>query len=539
VILDRRAFLKVFGTNLTAAMLPLEWLRAFEGLDQQVEWPVLDLAVLPQDLQELIGRMPTAAFDADGMLAAWDAGKRTWTPFWVAQTQWNQERRNRSDRLRANRRWGIVLHWFGDRDELDLSLPGYLRGFNSLREIDGYTTRTSAHFLVGDGEEISPVEKIGIIQTQTPDEDGTPFLASHLRVLDRVGHREREQYFVRALYTLGYEEPGIWSLLQEWFDGPFIDVNQSTFALELTGNDFDQPGAELPAQQIANTLAVLRAIMVRYGVQALDILGHSEITLGKPDPGKKFMAQIRYLLGLTALASEDNTWKQLVFGSFLRADGDGWGAARRYFKFVRDFLSAVSRPVQVFEWEGTTHYWNVMEALEGTARRASPDQVVLPLAVDVLRTGDHFLAPLNHEGTDFLAGSSSSRVALVTPGVCLQVQNFAAAHWGKTAVFRHRQPDGAEFVSIYSRLDELGDLRVGETYPLGYRVGHLHSPNSLEHPYLHFSLAYGAAWEKDLSQHPVPPLNAGRAWISERFFNPVVYLRKRMQKALPVDRIPL
>jgi hypothetical protein len=65
------------------------------------------------------------------------------------QTLWNQEHRNSWNRLESNLHWAMVLHWYGDDNGFDRTIEGYLRGFDELRQVANYITRTSSHFLVG------------------------------------------------------------------------------------------------------------------------------------------------------------------------------------------------------------------------------------------------------------------------------------------------------------------------------------------------------------------------------------------------------
>ena len=109
-----------------------------------------------------------------------------------------------------------------------------------------------------------------------------------------------------------------------------------TIAIEIAGHSFDHPQFLPSDQKIANVIALVWALMKRYRIPATHILGHNEITLGKPDPGKKFLALIRYLIGVRALVEADIDSKHLVFGNFLGQEGDPELAVSRYFKFIRD-----------------------------------------------------------------------------------------------------------------------------------------------------------------------------------------------------------
>jgi hypothetical protein len=58
----------------------------------------------------------------------------------------------------------------------------------------------------------------------------------------------------------------------------------------------------------------------------------------KSDPGKKFMAFIRYIIGIYALYAKDEVFFRLVFGNFLNYDQDPWTAVRQYFRSVEIIL---------------------------------------------------------------------------------------------------------------------------------------------------------------------------------------------------------
>ena len=111
-------------------------------------WPILRLDQLPNQVQEILDRVTNLMVTRDGRLYLMDAArhKNGFVP--LARTQWNREHSLISDKLYTSVPWGIVLHWYGDRENYDKTITGYLRGFNSLRDVDGVKTRTSAHFLV-------------------------------------------------------------------------------------------------------------------------------------------------------------------------------------------------------------------------------------------------------------------------------------------------------------------------------------------------------------------------------------------------------
>jgi hypothetical protein len=416
-------------------------------------------------------------------------------------------------------------------------VKGYLRGFNSVRRIADFETRTSAHFLIGDktpATEINNEEDFfGIVQTQMPSPKGVPYLASHLNNY-AVRDFEGDHYFINALYKLGLAEAPIDPVLKDLFEGPKVDPNFRTIAIEITGSDFDNPDHCLPPQKIANVLSVVWALMKRYQVRAIDVLGHNEIQLSNSDPGKKFVGLIRYLLGVKALIEGDAMMRYQVFGSFLGENDIPAEAVTKYFSYVRDYLVLVGLPVDVFEWEAWSKYWFVVDQISDPANLNSVMQVgKFPIQGDSTTPGSWFLDPDNHEGIDiYLAGEgnwmvkSTSGAYLVTNGICTFIGENRGFHHGKMAVFRHRQPDGAELLTIYGHLNAIGDIEVGKAYPAGHRLGSVGGLDDGTHAFLHFSTAYGATWDSYLSHSPNVPLSANAKWVQRHFLHPEEFLMK-------------
>lgn len=535
--LSRRAFLRLAAVSLGARALPDDWAGPFTPV---MEWPRLRLEELPGQLAGVLGRLPRAAVGRDGYLHLLDRRGHSLGRAPLARTLWNREHSTATDRLYTQLPLGIVLHWYGDRENFDRSVPGYLRGFDDLRLVGGEYLRTSAHFLVGEGQPhpaaTAENQAIGILQTQAPDVDGTPFVASHLQQLDYFAHWARQQYFVRALYQLGYADPAVHSILQDMFDGRPVDANMRTLAVEITGHDFEDPAHFPSEQQLANAVSVVWALMARYGVLALDLFGHHEIQLNKADPGKKFMALVRTLIGAKALLEGDPKMSGQVFGPFLKGGRDPEAAVHAYFKFVRDYLALTGTPRAVYEWERASGYWFLVERLPGGASGLQvARETSLPLAGQLASKGFVFLEPDNHEGVDLYletANRHPETVQLAAPGLCLYAGN-ARGHERLTAIFRHRQPDGAEFLTVYGHLGELGSLKIGQAYPPGYRLGAAAREEYHPQGYLHFAVAYGATWDSDLQHRPAVPLNAGESWIRQRYLRPEAFLAERPLRVEP------
>ncbi len=527
-MITRRQFLQLSGLFGGAALLPRGWLRLQPP--PAVPWPTLLVGALPDRQRAILRRLPELEVDQSGIFC-YLPGNSPAVPLPAAQTQWNLEHANRWDRLESGYPWAIVLHWYGDNPDTRQSMSSYLNGFNGLRWIEDYETRTSAHALVGTAHPAYRSGIISILQTQMPYADGTPLVASHLGRLDYLSHSQRQQYFVRALYTLNHQDPSVHSVLQDWFDGPVIDPNMRSLGIELTGRDLDAPGSYPSDQQVANTVALVAALMRRYQVRGSNLLGHNEIAINKPDPGKKLMALMRCMLGALVLTSNDPSLKELLFGQYLGEHGDPERAVRSYFQFGRDFLLLTGHPHQVYEWEAHSGYWELADLLPGSTHTLLPSARIfkLPLPGSQPLEGATFLNPHNHAGVDlYLPASSASAVTdvqLSAPGECLYVGQDRYGHPGYQAIFRHRQLDGAEVLSLYANLNELGALQPGRVYPAGHTVGQLTSGRGQTY-LLHFGIAYGATWELDLQKNPYIPLNASVTWIRQRFMDPLEYLEQ-------------
>jgi len=485
----------------------------------------------------------------DGYLLVHDVDGGSIAQAPLAVTVWNQENSTPADRLYKHMPWGIVLHWYGDRETFERSIKGYLRGFDSLREADGELIRTSAHFLVGDGilsaRNPNGVGEIGILQTQAPAKDGTPYVASHLRPLNYEAHLDRPQYFVRALYQLSYADEAVHSLLQDLYAGPRLDPNMRTVAVEITGFNFDKTDGIPSNQKVANVVSLVWALMKRYRIPALNILGHHEIQLSKADPGKKFMNTIRYLIGVKALLDRDEQMKRLVFGQFLSGgETDCLRAIQRYFKTLRSYLVLVGTPHVNYEWEAESKYWEMCDSLYPCATHLTTiREFCPPFAWEDMVPGNLFLHPENHNGVDiFLRNEQITRSAvqrsarLIAAGECLFVGRSHHCQGGHAAMFRHRQADGAEILSIYSHLKEPAAIKAGNTYPAGYWLGNLDEHVVHQDSYLHFSIAYGASWDIGLNRGPDIPLTAGTSWIRQRYIEPLDYLTKHTRR-LPEEVI--
>lgn len=528
--ISRRAFLKLAACSLAGLGFSAPWEAPTE-----VVTSLLKMEQLPRQLRTILERTPQIELDERGLVYTRDRAGQTPIQAPLVQTEWNQLYHKPWHQLYKTLPWGIVLHWYGDKAGFDRSIPGYLRGFDSLRDVDGQLIRTSAHFVVGDADpldtRVQTGDTIGILQTQMPALDGTPFIASHLQSLDYAGWKAGEQYFVKALDRLSHASPRNHHLLQELYQGLQIDPNLRTIAVEIAGHNFDSPEFMPEAQKTANVLALVMALMRRYQVPARGLLGHHELQLGKADPGKQYLALIRYLVGIKTLLDGDARMWKLVFGPHQAAGEDPQWAVRRYFGFVRGYLALTGTPQNVYTWEGLSGYWLVQDTLPGL-KSGIPlaREFVTPVEGETRMLGDTYLRPVSHAGLDLYSSEiasgrwqSGAAVRLIADGQCLHVARQDAHHHGCQVVFRHRQPDGAEFLSVYGHVEEKTDFTAGIVYPRSARIGQMCEPGEQMHPFLHFGLGYGAAWETALNLRPQVPLNATHTWIRRHFIDPLAY----------------
>lgn len=534
--LSRRDFLKTSAASLAALALPLGQHRL---LPTATSAPHLAFSRLPPQMQAVLAKVPPLSINQRGLLDLMEPDGTTLGSAPLLRTQWNLERATYYERLDTSLPWGIVLHWFGDLPEHNLTVAGYLRGFDGIRPAGNSNGRTSAHFLVGDARPapfVRPEARtFGIVQTQLPDSDGIPFAASHMMGLSD-STLPSDSYFAAAFARLSAEGKGVPNLLTTPEAWRKEDWNYHTLGIEATGSYYELPGNWPDDQQIANLVGLLAALMRRYRIAAENIFGHTELDPDKSDPGKIFMLVLRALLGAYALATPDPLLKTLTFGAWQKLHPDPELAVQAYFTALRDYLLIIARPDQVYAWETLSGCSLLLRNLQGlpapTDQRLQP-----PLLLPTHLSGDVFLVPHHHEGVDLhipsaVAGESLP-VQLAAAGECLFVGDEPGYCPGKAAVFRHLQPDGAHFLTVYAHLTGTADLSAGHTYPAAAPVGHVLRATSSHSAYLHFAIAYGASWEADLHTHTTPLLTTTRQHLLTRYLDPLPFLEQPLPSCTP------
>jgi hypothetical protein len=490
---------------------------------------------LPEFIQEIMRLVPDTAIGRDGVLQFVNGASGTNRNVRSKRTDWNLENTQPYDLLRSDKPWGIVLHWFGDKYAEQQNLDYYLRGFNGKRWFDEFYTSTSAHFLVGENPPTHNrlASTVGIVQTQKPGPEGTPYQAAHIRYLDHEVYESGNHYLVSALDQLYYEDRGVRTLLQDFYTQPGVLAHLQTIAIEITGYDFDNPVNYPGPQKIANVISVVWAIMKRYRIKAIDIMGHFELQLGKPDPGKKLLALIKFLIGIKALIEDDDEMKTLVFSPF-EAAGSPQEQTLAYFSFIRNYLLLTTSPKQIYEWDAWSKYLVTIDVLKGDGINPRIAKgFTFPLAKPYWTPGNRFLEPSNHEGVDLYPNHREvyihgleQNVYLIANGVCIYLGESGEIHDGLLAIFKHRQVDGSEIISYYGHLRKFRNLEVGFEYRAGWAIGTISTPQEPPYGYLHFSIAYGPSWEGYLQHHPKIPIHVDPVWVDRYFIDPMDFLTK-------------
>jgi hypothetical protein len=377
-----------------------------------------------------------------------------------------------------------------------------------------------------------------------------PFVASHLRALDYEAHHARQQYFVRAMYELENQYTGLHSVLTDLYDGSRRDPNYRTIAIEITGSNFDNPGNFPPEQQIANLLGLIWALMKRYNIYLVNLLGHHEIELRKSDPGKQFMAYIRYLMVIMGLVENDPEMKKLIFHPFDQEKSLSISGLR-CIKFTRDHLILVDEPNRVYSWDRLSRFWDMVNLFteiygdSGISGITYPfTRFQLPVRSLVKLKGDIFMEPENHEGVDLFldlnktpfAPATYENVFLAANGECVFTGRGSVCDYGYASIFRHYEPSGGEILTIYGHMYELSNIQTQQYYPAGYRIGSFQRSGPLGEGYLHFAIAYGATWNTVLSKRPILSREIQAKWIQKRYLSPMTYVKGWLSPVSPLHQ---
>ncbi len=339
--MNRRAFLRLSSAgvfSMAARALPSAQVPKLGDRCWAERLPI------PASARRTLGLQPALRMDEHGFLAlASTGGPAEPRRVQVLPTAWNLQKNRPRHRMWDQHAWGVVLHWDGAPTGALRSAAQMVNGLNHSMDIrTGEEVQNSAHFGVGPArltrDPGDPNDPLSVAQLQHPSPDGVPYIASHLR--PEVGKPDWRLGNVHAsLATLRHLR--IRSILTDIYDGVRFDPNYRMLAIEMQGRRYERDfPANMPsAQQMANTLSLIIALMRAYDLGPWDVVGHFELQHDKPDPGKLFIAGMRYLIGLQALTAGPPWLVRRVFGGL-----DETRLAVNYFHDLAAYLRMVSTP---------------------------------------------------------------------------------------------------------------------------------------------------------------------------------------------------
>ncbi len=367
--MNRRSFLRLSSAGVFSvaarALPPAQPLRLGDRL-----WA--EHLPIPAIIRQVLELQPPLLMDEHGYLAL--APADSWTSplrVQVLPTAWNQQKNRLRHRMWDQYSWGVVLHWDGAPTGARRSAAQMVNGLNHSMDIrSGNEVQNSAHFGVGPARLMrdpgSADEPLSVAQFQHPAPDGVPYIASHLR--PEVGKPAWRIGNVHAsLATLRHL--GIRSILTEIYEGVRFDPNYRMLAVEMQGRRYERdfPANMPPAQQMANTLSLIIALMRAYDIGPWDVAGHLELQHDKPDPGKLFIAGTRFLIGLQALTAGQAWLVRRVFGGM-----DDLRLAVDYFHRLGAYLRMVAQPETFIAFDEFFGFTSIFDSLLGIAIGRTP-----------------------------------------------------------------------------------------------------------------------------------------------------------------------
>lgn len=355
--ITRRDFLKFAGLSGLGLLIPG---NVESYIKSRETWPKLN-EDLPSLYNDILLRAPQTDFSELGILRmeTTEYGVDIMSDVPVCQTNFNKKflkiaKKNPSWRFVTDQPLGLAWHWYGDRPEY--TATWYPGGTAKEYVAGGLNGDCSVQFVVGDGipepGQEALDQKLAIVQSELPDENGNWVSSAHILNVDRSLYRKGTQYFANTYYLLmekyGFSNPDKATILQRLYQPGFNDrPNIQLIGMEIQGSSFDDPEFFPSQQKLANILAVSLAVIKRNKISspAFNAYGHQELDFNKADPGKNVIMGMKMLIGISALTSDDQELKNLVFGPFSHGGAvSKEQAVADYFSFVTDYFSMSAGP---------------------------------------------------------------------------------------------------------------------------------------------------------------------------------------------------
>ena len=351
-MINRRDFIKLAGTGICAiALSPIINCRAFDT----VSWPKINICDLPLRYQNILSLTQQLEFSSLGMLKN--------AP--VIQTNFNKKfieiaKHSPCWRFVTDQPIGIAWHWFGDTSSF--ASTWYPNGTAKEYIENGLCGDRSVQFVVGDGKLQNNQnllnDKLSIAQAEIPDENGNWVSSAHIINVDRKLYENGIQYFANAYYSLcrdyGFHDPSSTTILQRLYQPGFNNrPNIQLIGIEIQGHSFNTTNAFPSNQKIANALSISLALIKRHNISspAFNTYGHQELDFNKDDPGKNFIFEMKLLIGIYALISNDQELLHLVFNPFtINGTISKRRAVTNYFNFIKDYFKRTTEPTAAEYW---------------------------------------------------------------------------------------------------------------------------------------------------------------------------------------------
>ncbi|MFH1971616.1 MAG: N-acetylmuramoyl-L-alanine amidase [Patescibacteria group bacterium] len=296
--INRREFLKTSATILTGAFISgcsrkIEKIfelvesvnpKSSELISEPTEEPVKEIVVLPTKIEKLLNLAPNYSFDTKGNLTLKGAKVELETPLSLSE--------------KVKKVTAIIIHYDG-------ASPNYSDNSGKLQRRTPVLTKRwgldprglSMHWCVGNG---LPDNNDGTSVLQTMEASGDPFLPFK-RIAPPIANLEVR---VKKITETGnsFEKVGI--VTPKWITYASSEgLRNYSVGFEQVGSDFNKsfPSMMPPDQQVSNVLGLTVACMKQWNLGPWDVIGHNEINNEKADPGSKYMAIMRILIGSFAL----------------------------------------------------------------------------------------------------------------------------------------------------------------------------------------------------------------------------------------------
>lgn len=204
----------------------------------------------------------------------------------------------------------------------------------------------------------------GIIQSQKPND--LPYQGNHVLIgVDSEGNPDNN--YIRTSKV--FKQIGISSELIDFANERNTDFDSFAIGAEQVGTDFSKyfPVNFPPNQEMANMVALIKAVSNRYALGIWDILSHEEIQQ-KADPGHEYMLTIRYAFGIMYIFNKDS-----LPDNFLRDN------PKEYFRKLREYAIEIMGEERYEKWDSIYDLDRFIDSLN-TVKRDSKRLITKDMA---------------------------------------------------------------------------------------------------------------------------------------------------------------